>query len=238
MRRTPTTVIVMLVLALSATTMGVTQTAKPAAAGAAPAAATPSVVAAARPGSAPGQLRAELAELLLLPQPQQGGGPRDSQAGAQDDPEHVGRATGARVGTRVGATAASGSRPGGSRTGAWRRRWLRGPEARRRRPGRGREEGRTGEAVEMAPPAGSARAATIPVPVHERAVQLRPAVPRLLPRTRRRPAREVLPVRQRRARQARDVVIQTSMNLTRWRYRGQWNQAQAMHSRAVYNDFM
>jgi phosphatidylserine/phosphatidylglycerophosphate/cardiolipin synthase-like enzyme len=38
--------------------------------------------------------------------------------------------------------------------------------------------------------------------------------------------------------QARHVVIQTSMNLTRMAYQGQWNQAQIMHSAAVYDDYM
>jgi phosphatidylserine/phosphatidylglycerophosphate/cardiolipin synthase-like enzyme len=35
----------------------------------------------------------------------------------------------------------------------------------------------------------------------------------------------------------RHVTVQTSMNLTRMAYRGQWNQAQVMHSARVYNDF-
>ena len=40
------------------------------------------------------------------------------------------------------------------------------------------------------------------------------------------------------ARQARNVVVQTSMNLTGMAYQGQWNQAQVMHSRRVYTDYM
>jgi len=35
-----------------------------------------------------------------------------------------------------------------------------------------------------------------------------------------------------------DVVIQTSMNLTRMAYQGQWNQAQVMRSAAVYEDYL
>jgi phosphatidylserine/phosphatidylglycerophosphate/cardiolipin synthase-like enzyme len=38
--------------------------------------------------------------------------------------------------------------------------------------------------------------------------------------------------------QARRVVIQTSMNLTKMAYQGQWNQAQVMRSAAVYGDYM
>ena len=38
--------------------------------------------------------------------------------------------------------------------------------------------------------------------------------------------------------QTRDVVIQTSMNLTRMAYNGQWNQAQVMRSAAVYDDYL
>ena len=36
----------------------------------------------------------------------------------------------------------------------------------------------------------------------------------------------------------RYVIFQTSMNLTRFAYTGQWNQAQVMKSAAVYNDFL
>ncbi len=39
-------------------------------------------------------------------------------------------------------------------------------------------------------------------------------------------------------RHARSVTFQTSSNLTNMAYQGQWNQAQVMYSRAVYNDFM
>jgi hypothetical protein len=39
-------------------------------------------------------------------------------------------------------------------------------------------------------------------------------------------------------RHARNVVVQTSMNLTRMAYVGQWNQAQVLRSPRVYADFM
>jgi hypothetical protein len=39
-------------------------------------------------------------------------------------------------------------------------------------------------------------------------------------------------------RHARNVTVQTSMNLTGMAYQGQWNQAQVMHSTRVYNDYM
>lgn len=38
--------------------------------------------------------------------------------------------------------------------------------------------------------------------------------------------------------QSRHLVVQTSMNLTRMAYRGQWNQAQVMTSPSVYADFL
>ena len=38
--------------------------------------------------------------------------------------------------------------------------------------------------------------------------------------------------------QARRVIIQTSMNLTKLAYQGQWNQAQVMRSAAVYGDYL
>lgn len=38
--------------------------------------------------------------------------------------------------------------------------------------------------------------------------------------------------------QSRHLVVQTSMNLTRMAYQGQWNQAQVMSSPAVYADFL
>ena len=37
---------------------------------------------------------------------------------------------------------------------------------------------------------------------------------------------------------ARHVTVQTSMNLTTLAYQGQWNQAQVVHSAAVYHDFL
>jgi hypothetical protein len=40
------------------------------------------------------------------------------------------------------------------------------------------------------------------------------------------------------ARRARSVVFNTSMNLTRFAYTNQWNQAQVMKNGAVYNDFI
>ncbi len=36
----------------------------------------------------------------------------------------------------------------------------------------------------------------------------------------------------------RNIIFQTSMNLTRFAYTGQWNQAQVMKSSAIYDDFM
>ncbi len=35
-----------------------------------------------------------------------------------------------------------------------------------------------------------------------------------------------------------DLTVQTSMNLTTFAYRGQWNQAQVVHSSSVYDDFL
>lgn len=40
------------------------------------------------------------------------------------------------------------------------------------------------------------------------------------------------------ARHARDVVVQTSMNLTRMAYAGQWNQAQVLRSPRIYADYL
>ena len=37
---------------------------------------------------------------------------------------------------------------------------------------------------------------------------------------------------------ARNIVVQTSMNLTDMAYSGQWNQAQVVHGRRVYDDFL
>ena len=77
-------------------------------------------------------------------------------------------------------------------------------------------------------------------PEHARHLQLRPAVPGLLPRARRHRAREVLPLRQRRAAATpRYITLNTSMNLTRFGLPrpvepGPGDATPA----AVYNDFL
>ena len=111
------------------------------------------------------------------------------------------RSTGAVPATRAwhgAATGPSASRPGRSTTGMSPRRWwppTEGASASRWwRPDP--PTGITNHGGGCAARLGTDLATSYPV---DRAGQLRPGVPRVVPRTRRHPAREVLPVRQRRA---------------------------------------
>ena len=240
MRRTPRAILLALVSALVAAGLTTTSVSNASAAEARAIAAAPTATKSARAaGTAAADLRAPVRELLRLPQPEQGGEAGHPQPGAEQHQGHLGRPPDEhrhadawqrqdphrhldlrRLGdrARTGRGACSWcERAGGRRQGG---------QQGARRPG---STSRSASAADCIRPGYPASADTVSFARECRGRCRGPGGTAH--------AKYFLFDKIGRGQQ-RYVTFQTSMNLTRFGYTGQWNQATVMKFKSVYDDYL